>query len=219
MLAAHDVRRGVLTHERQLVMRDAICGLVEYLDDYEDAAPEPARGENNPVAPLSTEPAVPRTTPLDRQAPLPSELPSAWRGPNAVLCLGGHGPLDDAAAAMMAQLLGKHGLGARAEWHEAAARPVIGSLRLTDVAAICISYMEETGSPAHLRFLLRRLRQLAPHARLLVALWVTEGGPLLDPVGADGRASTLRDVLSRCLDAAQAAAETAHAVEHEAVGT
>jgi len=220
MLAAHDVRRGVLTHERQLVMRDAICGLVEYLDDYEDAAPEPSHRDNNPVAASTAELAVPRTPPLDRRAPPSAELPSVWRGPNAVLCLGGHGPLDDAAAAMMAQLLGKHGLGARAEWHEAAARPVIGNLPVADVGAICISYIEETGSPAHLRFLLRRLRQLAPHARLLVALWVTEGGPLFDPAGADGRASTLREVLSRCLDAAQAAAaDTPQAVEHEALGT
>jgi predicted PurR-regulated permease PerM len=220
MLAANDVRRGVLTRERQLVMRDAICGLVEYLDDYEDVPPEPSRGENNPVAPPPGELAVLHSPPVMRRAPPAAELPSVWRSPNAVLCLGGHSPLDDAAAAMMAQLLGKHGLNARAEWHEAAARPAIGNLRLADVAAVCISYMGATGSPAHLRFLLRRLRQLAPHAQFVVALWAIEGDPTIEPVGIDARAASLRDVLSRCLDAAQAAAtDPAQAIEREAVGT
>jgi hypothetical protein len=205
MLAAHDVARGVLTRERQLVMRDAICGLIEDLDEYEDTSPDPARGDDGAAAPPEAEQAVPRTPPLARRAPPEEALPEAWRGASAVICLGGRGPLDDAAAAMLAQLLCKHGLRARAERHEAAARAVIGNLDLAGVGAICISYMEETGSPAHLRFLLRRLRQRAPKAHLMVALWAMEGGPEWEPLGADSRAVTLRQALSRCLDAADAA--------------
>ncbi|MEJ0047973.1 MAG: hypothetical protein WDN04_19010 [Rhodospirillales bacterium] len=65
--------------------------------------------------------------------------------------------------------------------------------------------MEETGSPAHLRFLLRRLRQRAPQAHLVVALWPMEEGTAWEKVGADGWATTLREALSQCLDAAGAA--------------
>jgi predicted PurR-regulated permease PerM len=203
LLAAHDVARGVLTPERQLVMRDAICGLVDDLDEYDDVAPDQPGSEDGPLAPPQAERAVPHTPPLARRAP--ADLAPSWRGPHAVICLGGRTPLDDAAAAMMAKLLTKHGLSARAEPHEAAARGAIGQLDVAGAGAICISYMEETGSQAHLRFLLRRLRQSAPGAHLLVALWKMEGGADWAKLGADSQAATLREVLSQCLDAAHAA--------------
>jgi hypothetical protein len=204
-MAARDVRRGVLNRDRQLVMRDALCGLVEDLEEFEDTIPHPGRTENAAVAPPVAELAVPRTPPVTRNAPLELELPPRWRGAGAVLCLGGRSPLDDAAAAMLAQLLLKHGLGARVERHEAVARPVIGGLDVSDVGAICISYLEETGSPAHLRFLVRRLRRRAPDARIFVALWDLEDRDDWDQLAADGRVTTLREVLSECLDAADAA--------------
>jgi predicted PurR-regulated permease PerM len=208
LLAAHDVGRGVLTPERQLVMRDAICGLVEDLEEYTDAPPDPARADDGAAAPPVAEQAVPRTPPLTRYAPAAADLPETWRGEGAVLCLGGRSPLDDAAAAMLAQLLRMHGLGARVERHEAAGRSAIGTLDVSSAGAIVVSYLEETGSAAHLRFLLRRLRQRAPGASLIVALWATEDGPDWQQVPADSIVGTLRDALSRCLDAAQAAART-----------
>jgi hypothetical protein len=119
--------------------------------------------------------------------------------------------LDDAAATMLAQLVRKHGLGARVVMHEALSRATIGSLEIGQVGAICISYAEATGSPAHLRFLLRRLRQRAPGATLILALWSGDAATqewdddLLK--ATQGAAGTLREVLSRCLDAAVAAGE------------
>jgi predicted PurR-regulated permease PerM len=206
LLAAHDVGRGVLTPERQLVMRDAICGLVEDLDEYTDAAPDPAQADDGAAAPPVAELAVPRTPPIARNAPAAEDLPELWRGEGAVLCLGGRSPLDDAAASMLAQLLRRHGLGARVERHEAAGRSAIGTLDVSGAGAIVVSYLEDTGSPAHLRFLVRRLRQRAPLAKVIVALWATEGGAEWQPAPADGTVGTLREALSRCLDAAQAAA-------------
>jgi predicted PurR-regulated permease PerM len=206
MLAAHDVRRGVLTRDRQLVMRDAICGLVEDLDEYGDTVPDPARADDGAAAPPAAEQSVPRTPPTPLVAPPEEELPEAWRGAGGVICLGGRGPLDDAAAAMLAQLLRKHGLGARVEQHEALARTAIQSLDVSGAGAICVSYMEETGSPAHLRFLLRRLRQRAPQARIVVGLWAMENGETWDRGGADVLAGTLRQAISGILEGAQDAA-------------
>jgi predicted PurR-regulated permease PerM len=205
IMAAHDAGRGVLTAERQVVIRDAMCGLVEDLDEYEDASPDPDRADDGAAAPPPAERSVPRTPPVARNAPPAADLPESWRGTGAVLCLGGRSPLDDAAASMLAQLLRRHGLGARCERHESVARSSIGSLDLTGAAAVCISYMEETGSPAHLRFLLRRLRQRAPAAFIMVAMWASEGGPDWEQVAADATATSLRQALSRCLDAAAAA--------------
>jgi len=65
--------------------------------------------------------------------------------------------------------------------------------------------MEETGSPAHLRFLLRRLRQRAPAAYIVVAMWASEGGADWEEASVDSKATSLRQALSRCIDAAAAA--------------
>ena len=47
----------------------------------------------------------------------------AWRSDTPVLCIAGRGPLDAAASEMLAQLLAKHGLGARVVDHQAVAAP------------------------------------------------------------------------------------------------
>jgi hypothetical protein len=49
-------------------------------------------------------------------------LPSAWRTKVPVLCIAGRGPLDEAAASMLAQLLHKNGLRARVLKHEVTSR-------------------------------------------------------------------------------------------------
>jgi hypothetical protein len=152
---------------------------------------------------------VPVVAALDRRAPPLESLPPAWRGDGAVLCIGGRGPIDDAGATMLAQLVRKHGLGARVALHEAVSRAAIGALDVGPVGAICISYAEATGSPAHLRFLVRRLRQKAPGAVVLLALWRGEAATqdwdddLLKMT--DAAAGSLREMLTRVLDAAAAA--------------
>jgi hypothetical protein len=129
------------------------------------------------------------------------------------LCVAGRGPLDEAAAAMLAQLVGKHGLGARVVPHEAVSRTRIGSLDVQGVGMICISYLDIRGNPAHLRYLLRRLRQKAPGTPLLIGLWPAEDAVLTDPamrtqIGADEYVSSLRDAVEACLSRARVASET-----------
>jgi predicted PurR-regulated permease PerM len=213
-MAAHDVARGVLSRERQAVMRDTVVGLVEDLAQHEDVTPSPAMADDGAAGLSAAEQAVPRTLPLSRQAPDATLLPPAWSGDAPVLCLGGRGPLDDAAAAMLAQLLRKHGLGARRLGHEAAGRDRVATLDVDGVAAICVSYMEATGSPAHLRFLLRRLHQRLPGAPLILGLWrdTPSGEPdaeLLAVAAAETVGYSLRDAVSLCLQAADKAAGSA----------
>jgi hypothetical protein len=112
---------------------------------------------------------------------------------------------------MLAQLISKHGLGARVLPHAAVSRSQVASLPVEGVAMICISYLEIAGNPAHLRYLLRRLRQRAPQARILVGLWPAEDRILTDSglrrtIGADDYVTSLREALSACLQAARAAA-------------
>jgi hypothetical protein len=75
-----------------------------------------------------------------------------WRGEAPVLCIAGRGPLDEAASYMLAQLLGKHGLGARVVPHEVVSRRNIEALEVRGVAMMCISYLDISGNPAHLRY-------------------------------------------------------------------
>lgn len=212
MLAAHDVRRGVLRRERQIVMRDAVLGLIEDLDEFDDADPDPARADDGAAVLPEAERNIARTPPVHVQAPQAADLPETWRGPDAVLCIGGRGPLDDAAAAMAAQLLRKHGLGARIVQHDSVARSSIAALDAGRAGAICVAYMAETGSAAHLRFLLRRLRQRAPRARIVLALWAYDPEDHWDMKGADIVVETMRGTVEAVIEAARSAAEPARAV-------
>ena len=127
-----------------------------------------------------------------------------WTTAEPVLCIAGRGPLDEAAAAMLAQLLHKHGVGARTVAHSAVARGNVASLDPQTIAMVCICYVEISGSPSHLRYLLRRLRQHLPNVPILVGLWplgeqVLHDERLRRAIGADLTASTLTDTVNLCL--------------------
>ncbi len=85
MLAQSDVNRGVLDPLRQSRIRDAIKGLVANLAERKD---EGARG---------------------------ADLPENWRDAALppVLCVAGRGPLDEAAALLLVDMLSKYGIAAR----------------------------------------------------------------------------------------------------------
>ena len=111
---------------------------------------------------------------------------------------------------MLAQLLGKHGLGGRVAPHEAASRSGIATLDMTGIAMVCVSYLDISGRPAHLRYLIRRLKQKAPGVPILVGLWPAEDTALSDSqvqsqIGADYFTTSLREAVDACVEAAHAA--------------
>jgi hypothetical protein len=210
-LAANDATRGVLTKPQLETIRKAIRDLVEDLEDHEDVEPASEEADSGPVAPPRREQELGAEPPLEQDAPGGDRLPPEWRHEGAVLCIAGRGTLDEGASAMLAQLLRKHGLGARVVPHEVVSRGNIARLDTTGVAMVCISYLEISGSPAHLRYLLRRLRQKLPKAPLLVGLWPSDDAILTDAslrsqMGADHYVITLREALRVSLEAAEAAA-------------
>ncbi|MCW8085257.1 AI-2E family transporter [Sabulicella glaciei] len=207
-LAAADAKRGILSGPRLEGVKETMLDLVEALSDQEDVPREaPPAKEGDPA----TDEVAPRPPP--GQAPPREALPPRWQGEAPVLCIAGRGPLDEAAAAMLTQLLGKHGLGARLLPHERAGRAAIRSLDTEGVAMVCISYLDISGNPAHLRLLLRRLRARLPKgAPILVGLWPAEDAILTDrqlqiAVGADRYVTTLSDAVETCLDEARKSVE------------
>ena len=185
-----------------------------------DARPEPSAA--GPGGPTLAEKAVPGREPLP-DAPPPERRPPAWRGEAPVLCLAGRGPLDEAASAMLAQLLRRHGLGARVLPHEAASRAGIERVDPAGVAMVCVSYLDIAGSPAHLRYLLQRLRRRLPGAPLLVGLWPAEEAALTDrtlqgQIGADHYVTSLREAVEACLEEVGRTAEDRAEVSPETGG-
>ena len=209
-LAANDFARGVVTPAQLENIRASARSLVEDFEDHPDA--EPARDDkavNPSETPTLAERTHTRTEAVPGQAPPREALPEAWRGEAPVLCVAGRGPLDEASSAMLAQLLRKHGRGARVTPYQAVSRESIRDLDLTGVAMICISYLDISGNPAHLRYLLERLKRRAPGVPVLVGLWPVGEKVLTDAalgraVGADVYVSSLRDGVEACLRAAQA---------------
>jgi hypothetical protein len=152
--------------------------LIEDLDRYDDA----------PIAPSDK----------------PLQLAPGWQADNAVLCIAGRGPLDEIVTGMLGQLLRKHGLQARRMPHEMVSRAHIRSFDVRDAAMVCIFYLDIGGKPAHLRYLLRRLRERLQDVPLLVGLWPAQDPILSDSrlrqlLGADYYVSTLREAVQACV--------------------
>jgi hypothetical protein len=92
-----------------------------------------------------------------------------WRTEKPVLCVPGLGLLDEAVALMVAQLVEREGIGARAEYANALSMSRIFGLDTEKAAFICLCYVENASS-AQIRYAVRRLRRKAPKAFILVSL-------------------------------------------------
>ena len=160
-LAAADAERGLLDPERMLLIRDAVADIVDDLSDHKDS-PELAVAEAS--APLAQTDAARESLPETAR-----ELAGQGRTGKPVLCIPGLGLIDEALAMILAQLLERRGVDARAEEAGAWSKSRVASLDVKDVALICLCYME-TPSPAQMHFAVRRLRRKAPAAIILIAL-------------------------------------------------
>ncbi len=206
-LAGNDASRGVLTSEQTTRVRNAIDELVADLAVYDDKDPIPVPDRHGALGDENTPQHEPAP---EGSAPPPNERAVEWRSDTPILCIAGRGPLDDAASIMLAQLLGKHGLNADSVTHETVSRANIGTLKPNGYAMVCISYLEISGTPSHLRLLIRRVRQRMPNAAILVGLWPAEANVGADEglrasVGASHYASSLLEAVNACLEAEERA--------------
>jgi predicted PurR-regulated permease PerM len=141
MLAQADVNRGVLDPLRQSRIRDAIKGLIENLADRKDRDAASAS----------------------------AELPAAWRH-TPVLCIAGRGPLDEAAALLLVDMLDKYGIGARVVSSDQTSAAQIETLDSDGVRVACVSYLEP-GTYKNARYQVRRLRKRMPGVPVMAIFW------------------------------------------------
>ena len=136
------------------------------------------------------------------------DLAPGWASDDAVLCIGGRTPLDEAAAGVLSGLLRKHGLNAKSVEREAISPGHIASLETSEAKLVCLSYLGVGGTPAHVRYLVRRLRRILPAGcKILVAYWRDGDSGLIKALEstaeADGYASNLKDAAEFVVNAAR----------------
>ena len=212
-LVANDLSRGVVKPGQLEKIQDVMLGLIQDLEPHEDVDPTltaaqakaavvEVAGVARPERETATQPAP------EGQVHESANLPDVWRTERSVLCVAGRDPLDGVVASMLAQLLRKHGLGARPVLHSEVSRFTINTLDTTGVAMIFVTYAELRGNPPHMRYLLRRIRQRFPLCPVLVGFWDPDDALLEDPAaqepaGATAFASSLHDAVNKCLDEAK----------------
>jgi len=193
-LAQLDVNRGTLDHAHRVRVKEAVEWVIDDLSDHGDEAATISEAGATAVA---LPPPV-----LSRE-----ELAPGWRE-TPVLCVAGRGSLDEAAAAMLAQLLLNRGIGARVVPSDAVSVANLMQLDVAGVRMVCLSYLEP-GSFTNARYLVRRLRRRLPQATIVDGFWTLTAQEAVerDALGAtraDCVVTSLRQAVEQAIDAARA---------------
>jgi hypothetical protein len=180
-LAQADVTRGVMEVSRQREVRASVEHVVADLSDHFDESVE--RGDPDDKAPwdgLLREPDV--ATPTARSA----------------LCMAGRTPLDQAACAILAQLLERPHVSARVAGPQALTTSGIFGLSAEAVDAICVVYLDQQ-SMAAIRYSIRRLRKKYPATAIAVFLWGNSDPSVMKvAAGADAVFASLQGAVDFC---------------------
>ena len=98
-----------------------------------------------------------------------TDLPEDWQG-RPVWCVAGRGPLDEAAAALLAHVLEKRGIGARVLSSNEVSPTHLARLEVGGVQVVCVSYLDP-GNYKNAKYLVRRLKKRIPNAHPIAGFW------------------------------------------------
>ena len=215
-LAQHDAQRGLLDDEQAGRVSDTVEEMLDNLADFEPTRwfsrlrPKVEKEEETPggLASLDVgedggddtgvEPVIER-----------AELAPGWQVDEPILCIGGRTALDEAAATMLAEVLKKRGLGAKALGPETTSAAHIATLATTEAKLVCLSYLGVGTGSALIRYLVKRLRRILPEGSfIVVAYWAdkfnTESVKELRATAeADAYATSLQEAVEICVTAAK----------------
>jgi predicted PurR-regulated permease PerM len=223
-LAERDAGRGALDEAQSERVAATVKEMLENLDEFEPhrwfaklrRKPENGNGKNGKESKdakddegglASLESAVEEDE-ASHMVERP-DLAPGWVVDEPILSIGGRSPLDEASAAILAEVLNKRGLAAKALPAEAISAGHIASLANTEAKLVCLSYLGLGAGPALIRYLVRRLRRILPDGTLiLVCYWNEEGNKaatkaMLETAEADAYATTLPEAVELCVKAAK----------------
>jgi predicted PurR-regulated permease PerM len=211
-LAERDAERGSLDQENLESIDVTVDEMMDNLTDF-----EPRRWFRKVQVEVEEAPgglasltSIEQEEEIDQLPILEGALAPGWEVEDAVLCIGGRTPLDEAAGRMLAGVLQRQGLKARSLPSDAISAAHIVSLQASKTKLVCLSYLGAGANAAHVRYLVRRLRRILPEgATILVGFWCDEGGgagvkALEATAEADAYATSLREAARFCVDAARA---------------
>ena len=166
-LADREARREVLGETQAAKIADTMKEILANLDDFEPRRwffalrSKKSATEEESQKGLA---ALAKTAEDEESLPVlqTHELAPGWEADEPILCIGGRSALDEAAAAILAEVLKKRGLGTKTLGPEAISAAHIASLASTDAKLVCLSQLRLDPSPAHVRYLVRRLRRILP---------------------------------------------------------
>jgi hypothetical protein len=187
VLAQIDAAEGKLSVDRQQTIRSTMDEIIEDLDEYGDHTPGDAPSKTT------------RTDESDSSVEPPNPVANAGR----VLCVGSRSALDQTAASMLAQILTKRGVSAVSQPFERAGLEILLTPDMRAAKFVCLSYFGAASKPAHVRYLIRRLRRLIPKAKFLACFWMlrddrTKLEEWKVTVNADFVASSIDEAASIC---------------------
>jgi predicted PurR-regulated permease PerM len=209
-LAERDAERGSLDAENLEAIDATVDEMMDNLTDF-----EPRRWFRKVRTEIEVEEApgglasLTNLEEVDQLPMLEGALAPGWEAQDAVLCVGGRTPLDEAAASMLAGALQRQGLKARSLPSDAISASHIVSLEASKTKLVCLSYFGANANAAHVRYLVRRLRRILPQgATVLVGFWADDGGgaalkSLEATAEADAYATTLKEAARFCINAAR----------------
>jgi hypothetical protein len=186
VLAQSDAAAGKLSADRQATIRATMDEIIDDISDYQDVnqADDGSRDDVEATVPDKPSPD------LDIAPP--------------VLCVGSRSALDDAAAAMLIQVLEKRRIAAILQSFSATGAGRRLNLEAPASTLVCLSYFGASSKPAHVRYIIRRLKRLMPHARFVACFWMlAEERAKLEEwrvsVGAEFVASSLDETAAICV--------------------
>jgi len=203
-LAQADAERGALDSERLIRIRDSVSEFADNLSERDDRPPPKVKPTTDVEATSAVETVAEDAPFEDLPVLAKQDLPPRWQGEHPVLCVAGRSPLDEAAAIMLGQLTTAHGLPARVEGSEALSTANLFRLETSGVAIVCLVYMDAS-APAHMRYLVRRLRRKLPEATNILGCWMRDVDPgALDSLKEGARvdlvAASLGAALQLCIE-------------------
>lgn len=175
LLGEQDRERGVMDAEQRRQVADSAMTLVSNLDDSaqqeaeEEEDQEAAKAEEGKSSEKSATELEDKSGEADDEE---VDLPDG--SGIAVLCAGGRGELDDAAAAMLAQVLEVQGAEATRASFADLEPSAIRRLDLAAIDSVVIGFLNRQ-STQHARFMVRRLKRIKPRLRVGIVLWSEVG--------------------------------------------
>lgn len=177
LLGEQDRTRGVMDDEQRRQVAQSAETLVANLDDSAQQEAEEEADEENASAgegkAANAKAANAKTSngkPGEARAEEAEEVELPDGSGISVLCAGGRGELDDAAAAMLAQVLEVQGADASKATFADLEASGIRRLDLDGKDAVVIGFLNRD-STKHARFTVRRLKRIKPELRVGVVFW------------------------------------------------